>query len=86
MIEYRLFDTRLLGIRTRPAAEIVAAVTVPYIELETHDRKQHRVRAVEQLPVFDDGVESEIGGDVGGPSAVPARAMALFGLGHEGGP
>ena len=61
---------------------VVAALTVADVELVTDDRKQHRMSAVQELPVFD-SVEADVGRDLGRPTPIPARAMAVFRLGHQ---
>ena len=57
--------------------EIIAVRAAPDVELIADDRKPHRVRAVQQLAVFD-GVKTDVRGDVAGAPPVPAGAMACF--------
>ena len=77
----RVRDSRRLQVL---GPEIVAPVAVPHVELVADDRKEHGMRAVQKLPIFD-GVEAEIGGKFRRSSPVPARAVKVLRLGHERG-
>ena len=61
-----------------PRAEVVAVDAVAHIEGKADDRPQHRVRAVQELPV-DNGVKADVDRDLGGAPAIPAQAMTIFG-------
>jgi hypothetical protein len=62
-------------------AEVLASLAVADVELTADDREQHRVCTVQKLAVFD-GVKSEVGRDLGRPTPIPARTVAVLGLGH----
>src|SRR5919199_810520 len=57
--------------------EVLAAVAVAHIELIADDGEPHRVRAKEQLAVFD-CVQTDVGRQRRRAAAVPAGAMASF--------
>jgi hypothetical protein len=60
------------GGATRP--EVIAIGAVAHIERESHDGKQHRMTAVEQL-AFGNCMEADVGGNGCGPAAIPAKTV-----------
>ena len=70
------------SIRAAAGFEAIAVDAVSHVELVTNDGKQHRVRAVEQLAIFD-RLKCELGRDVGSAAAVPAKSMSGFRLQPE---
>jgi len=59
--------------------EVVAPVAVPHVEVVPHDGEQHRVAAVQEVPVLD-RLHTELVGELGSAATVPARAVANLGL------
>ena len=57
-------------------------LAVPNVELVTHDGKEERVGAVQQLPV-DNGVDAGVRWNPVRAAAVPAQSVAVFGF-HGG--
>lgn len=55
--------------------EELTIVAITHVELVADDRKPHRVRTIEQLPVFY-CVKADVDGDVRRPAAIPTGAMA----------
>ena len=53
---------------------IVAGRAIADVELVADDRKPHRVRAEQELAVFD-GVKAEVDGEIRSAAAVPTGAM-----------
>ena len=64
--------------------EVVTCGAIADVELVADDRKPHRVRAEQELAVFD-GMGAEVGGESGRAAAVPARAMTKLRLWVGGG-
>jgi hypothetical protein len=60
-----------------PRPKILARRAVAHIELIPDNGKQHRMRA-EQKVAVGDGVQADVGRDVGCAPAVPARTVAGF--------
>jgi hypothetical protein len=57
-------------------------VAILNVERQTDDRKQHRVRAVQQVAV-DNRVKTNVGWNRRRPTAVPAQTVSIFGgVGH----
>ena len=65
-----------------PIAEVIAAFTVPHVELVADDGKQHGMCTEQQLPILN-RVKAQIWRDLGRSTPVPARAVAVFGLEHR---
>src|SRR5207244_4364411 len=61
--------------------EVLTVSAITHVELIPDNREPHRMRAEEQLTVFD-RVRPEVRWDVRRPAAVPARPMACFRLVH----
>lgn len=65
------------GIGGAPRLEVIAAIAIADVELIPHEGKQHGVRAIQQLPVFD-RLEVQLGKDVRRAPSVPAETVAGF--------
>ena len=62
----------------RPAClEVITPVAVPDIELVPHEGEQHRVRAIQQLTVFD-RLEVQFRQDVRRAPPIPTEAVPGF--------
>jgi len=59
--------------------ETVAVTAIAHVELVAHHGEQHRMGAVQQLPIFD-GLKRQFGRDVWRAAAVPANPMSRFWL------
>ena len=57
--------------------EILAAGAVAHVELTSHDREPHRVRAEKQFAVLD-RVAADVARQFARAAAVPARAVDAF--------
>jgi hypothetical protein len=64
----------LIAVTELQRPEVLAPGAVPHVELQAHDREEHRVRAIEEQAVLD-CMEAEIGGKVRRAAAVPADAV-----------
>ena len=71
------------GMRSHGWPEVVAGRAAPDIELMSNDREPHGVCAVEQLSVLD-RVAADVRGNLRRTAAVPAGAVASFGLFADG--
>lgn len=65
------------GRRGTYGSEILTLFAAADIELIPDNGEPHRMCAEQKPPVFD-GMKTEIVGDVGGPTPVPAGAMPRF--------
>src|SRR5580765_8658893 len=70
------------SIRAAAGFEAIAVDAISYVELVTDDGKQHRVRAVEQLAIFN-RLKCQFRKDVGSAAAVPTKSMSGFRLQPE---
>ena len=65
-----------------PSAKVVASFAVPHIELVADDGKEHGMCTEQQLPILN-GVKTQIWGNLGRSTPVPACAVAVFRLEHR---
>ena len=77
-VDFRVVTLLRGGARTA-RFERVAALAIADIKVIPDDRKHHRMRAVQETPVFN-RLEVHVGNDVSGALAIPAKPVAYFWL------